>query len=132
MREIKFRFWTPDKRMLDDHDGWIEDTGINYALVCSKDYGYIAMQFTGIKDEKGKDIYEGDILQARYAPNYKLNAFEVKWNVGSASFVCYRKHENPKVQFEQLPLCPSNSMENLEVIGNVYEHPELMSGRHEA
>jgi uncharacterized phage protein (TIGR01671 family) len=86
---------------------------------------FIPMEFTGIKDINGVDIYEGYILRARYAPSYKLNKFEVKWNNSSASFVCYRKHENSKVQFEQLPFCPSNSMEDLEVIGNIHENPEL-------
>jgi len=97
-----------------------EGTGDHFPI----DVGTLG-QFTGLHDKNGVEIFEGDILQARYAPSYTLNTFEVKWYEGAASFVCYRKHENPQVQFEQLPLNPSNSMEDLEVIGNIHQTPEL-------
>jgi len=92
------------------------------------DENYIIQLCTGVKDDEGNDIYEGDILEARYAPSYDLQKYEVKWNQNGASFVCYRKHENPSVQFEQLPLQPSNSMENLKVLGNIFENLELLEG----
>ena len=43
-REIKFRFWTPDKIMIDDHEGWVADTGINEAVMSNREYGYVAME----------------------------------------------------------------------------------------
>lgn len=129
MREIKFRAWDTIENVM-----VFPEKITNPVMSEAPDEinCFILMQFTGLKDETGKEIYEGDFLKARYAPNYKEKTFVVKWNDGSASFVCYREHENPKVQFEQLPLCPSNSMENLEVVGNIYETPNLGSGRHEA
>lgn len=61
MRELKFRFWSTDKVMMDDHEGWVENIGINEALSCSAGYGYIIMQYTGLKDKNRKELYEGDL-----------------------------------------------------------------------
>lgn len=84
-------------------------------------------QFTGLKDKNGKKIFEGDIINARYAPRYEKRSFVVQWNEWSAAFVCYREHEDPRVKFEQLPLQPSNSMEDIEIIGNIHDNPELLN-----
>jgi len=137
-REIKFRMWNFVKenpaasKMFYDvaavmtclkqqilFDSCKTSSGYNYT-----EDGNAFMQFTNIIDEGGKYIYEGDIIQARYGPDYELNVFEIISY--DASFVCFRKHKDPKVQFEQLPLSPSNSMEDVKVIGNIYENPELL------
>jgi hypothetical protein len=99
--------------MMDDHDGWIEDTGINYALACSKDYGYVAMPFTGFKDIKGREIYEGDILSVWYSRDttgkdiVRFN-HTVEWE------------ETNGFSGWSIPF-----LETAEVIGNVFENPEL-------
>lgn len=121
MRTIKFRFWTPDKRMIDDHEGWVEDTGINHALACSKEYGYIAMQFTGLTDKNGKEIYEGDIC---------------KWPSGHLSKIIWGDRAGFKAegitQSRGVSRAGGIVTTHIEIIGNIYEHPNLMSGRHEA
>lgn len=137
-REIKFRAWdNVNKRMgyfdpgfhwQDEYDLWclrLKFGSVPITNVPCED-NIDLMQYTGLKDKNGREVFEGDVLQARYVPNYSLNIFEVKWNNGSAAFVCYRSHQDQNIRFEQLPLCPSNSMEDLEVIGNIYENPELI------
>lgn len=111
MREIKFRFWTPDKRMIEDHDGWVENIGINEAISLSQGYGYKIMQYTGLKDKNGKEIYEGDIVQ-----RYHLKGVVV-WDNKRAMFIIQDGFNEPLYQ----------EIYGVEILGNQYEHPELIN-----
>lgn len=117
MREIKFRFWTPDKRMVDDHDGWIEDTGINYALACSKSYGYIAMQFTGLYDKNNVPIYEGDIVKCGESEDAMLAIIVFEQQ---AFVLKYLPEELPNV-YDYM-----EDYKHFEVLGNIYENKNLL------
>ena len=111
-REIKFRFYTPDKRMIEDHDGWIENTGINAALGYSNGYGYKIMQYTGLKDKNGKEIYEGDILKNRFG-NYALEYYAPEFQL--------QNFDNYGIDGEY------PAFEESEIIGNIHEHPNLLT-----
>ena len=53
MREIKFRAW--DKDLLKMYSKW--------TVIPDDDRSHILMQYTGLKDKNGVEIYEGDILK---------------------------------------------------------------------
>ena len=119
-REIKFRFFTPDKRMIDEHNGWVEGIGINEALKYSKEYGYEIMQYTGMKDCNGTEIYEGDILIGISNNPFSFgdeNYYEVMWGVDSWHI------KDTMFSIQELRNYCNNQ---IEVIGNIFESPELI------
>lgn len=72
------------------------------------------MEFTGLKDKNGKDIYEGDIIQSAET---KL-LYVVVYEKG-----IFRGEQKPKTMAWMHP----HDFHNHEIIGNIYENPELLT-----
>ena len=91
-------------------------------------------EFTGIFDIKGKRIFEGDILCKTFKLEWDNNEerkvyYVVKFHEGMfATF--YKDYENGEwVDCEDDRLCKSLiEVDNLEIVGNVYDNPELLGG----
>jgi uncharacterized phage protein (TIGR01671 family) len=91
----------------------------------------ILMQYTGLKDKNGKEIYEGDILRTMdcsipYAPVI-LQA--VKYMPHLGSFVLYTSINKDTEWDEMIHQAVTDRYCNLadsEIIGNIYENPELI------
>jgi len=78
------------------------------------------MQYTGLKDSTGKDIYEGDIVSIFHKDNENLNTRGVvEWHKDKC---CFRVNTGG-------PWNPSlhDFLLTYEIIGNIFENPELMS-----
>ena len=126
----KFRAW--DKRFSEfvedffaSEDGKIykksTDTGYGIAISRETSDKVILMQSTGLVDKNGKKIFEGDIL------DYKGRKALVRWHGSYASFI-YRFVDEPhKRNAEWKPLYLAYM--KCEIIGNVYENPELLEDK---
>jgi len=83
------------------------------------------MQYTGIKDKNGKEIYEGDIVKCR--DYYGARISDVRWSKEYGVFYCIKKHEHGCGRDSGKPLFITSRL--TEVIGNVYENEELLKNK---
>jgi len=87
----------------------------------SENVGWVLMQYTGLKDRKGKDIYEGDIVKDVKMGKIKkeLAIHEIVFVGGSFCMRC---------AVETIPIFAydGNSLDNMDIIGNIYENSELL------
>lgn len=115
MREIKFRAWTePENKMIN----WNSLLRMNLynIFVIPEQCGVILMQYTGLKDKNGKEIYEGDIIQTE-----ELTAV-IEYSEIYAEYITTNTNQ---IQYEDEPLGDLRG-EEIEVIGNIYENPDLL------
>lgn len=85
---------------------------------------YELLQYTGLKDKNGKEIYEGDILQCYYGGD-KIGAKEIVEFQNGAFWLRYRNVTIPQ-WLEDDGVYSSE----IEVIGNIYQNPKLLSSVH--
>lgn len=118
MREIKFRAWFPKKMEMKmiDLDEQLHD--VTEWSVAERD-GYI-MQYTGLLDKNGKEIYEGDCFSVNN-PTTKTR-YGVCWVVYNHSFGRYELEDN--IQDGEFDF--NYFARNGKIIGNIYENPELL------
>jgi uncharacterized phage protein (TIGR01671 family) len=143
MREIKFRAWAsndnyPDGKMFypgdksfavtffgdvihNSTDNMLE--GFTWARIAFN--GLVLMQYTGLKDKNGKEIYEGDIVDVWHLPTEEephedKNRAEVRFNKGQfwCTYYGFPVHS-----------WACNDKSAIEVIGNIYENPELLGDK---
>lgn len=126
MREIKFRAWNECEKIMEydiqeEYDGDLSCFG----CYLNNEFWEV-MQYTGLKDKNGVEIYDGDILRVRhFTPQSKdgvalwCENVEVKYLESLAQFVTLDSSQKDNYIINELS----------EVIGNIYENPELLEGK---
>lgn len=122
-REIKFRIWDKSANEMslpEDNDRyWIHPNGLvkYYDVWCTQDV--VLMQFTGLLDKNGKEIYEEDIVKI-YFSDYKFEKKLIEYgqfrNCNCCDNVCGIGFDIG-IHFES---------DTIEIIGNIFENPELL------
>lgn len=114
MREIKFRAWhKADEKMYKVY-GFAQNKWFLKGKQFPMPNGAIViMQYTGLKDKNGNEIYEGDIIRC-YGGAYWNGIYEYNYVIEVRDI----RDLNDIVHSE-----------NVEILGNKYENPELLEGR---
>ena len=141
MREIKFRAWDSKagffvnpSQVFINLEGYVCAESEDDGTVCafSNQDALIIEQFTGLLDENGNEIYDGDILHGREEGDGETTAwtdvyFQIFYNEDIASFMAHEIGSwNPSWD-EQI--CELTT--DYQVIGNIHENPEKLGKKHE-
>jgi hypothetical protein len=135
MREIKFRAWfngkIHDEVVILDPVFCLEEKDMGCPLnagiadFLSRDEPstpMVLMQYTGLHDKNGKEIYEGDVID--FGRTYLYSRTEkVEWLEGAAGFSPFTDDDEAEGQAIYPEPC------QCEVIGNIYENPELLEAK---
>ena len=140
MKELKFRaFHKPSKKMFDvgmidflaNELIGIEDLGNGFSM------GHFnkqikdceLMQFTGLKDVDGKEIFEGDIVEIKFDDYYSNNSFTIdedSTHKGEIVFEFFGYY----IKFPDMCFMSINDIAdyefNIKILGNIHQNPELL------
>jgi uncharacterized phage protein (TIGR01671 family) len=122
MREHKYRAWLKDKMYYQDQNTASRMWGMEgFAQTVGNEKGYTPdiMQFTGLPDKNGKEIYEGDILQYYWKDEGRIRTTTVSWDNDYLQWV----EDNHSL----VELFNDENIFDIEIIGNIYSNPELLN-----
>lgn len=143
MRVIKFRAWDTDKKemiyqspvsskllMMTWDGGLVYENGVLQTQL-------VLMQFTGILDKNGKEIYEGDILCHEHT-TFPFREEVIIKEIGEVSFSTQLVVDNEGyrdnfvcgflIDGEHPDWLGEEEKDKTEIIGNIYENPDLLKG----
>lgn len=137
---FKFRVWKGLENRMVDNVTHLNPLLLDESLSEEAKYN-VLMQCTGLKDKNGKLIYEGDIVDC-YVSSQKIYRYQIKQEIGSFMLVSPKeeifdfinKWNDNVYPLSQLYFeyeNEENCIEQCEIIGNIYENPELLEAKND-
>ena len=136
MREIKFRVWDGEQMLS-------LSQGVSRELIVIQENSFkgyemeinfdevVLMQYTGLKDKNGKEIYEGDILQLTDMEYLDMPDFKGIVAINDCEFFLKDKN-NESIELwsdgsnDYFTMSLIQTTECCEIIGDIYSNPELI------
>ena len=139
MKKIKYRAWDKTENRMARN---VEELKFNskglYAVVLNhmgfefkrRTMDVELMQYTGLKDKNGKEIYEGDIIRTHFSFSHEVvqEPFIIQWNKDKAMFEGIKQNPEQNEYLRSFSFFPEQRY-IYEVIGNIHENPELLGVR---
>ena len=130
MREIKFRAWdrfnkrfVKPENLSDSEHLSVENTDYGFRFLDDTESGFDYLQYTGLKDENGKEIYEGDIVSyvgySAYGRDEEPSKLIIEWDEIGGGFDLRWLFVKDDGDIGLYNI-------DIEVIGNIYENPEMV------
>jgi uncharacterized phage protein (TIGR01671 family) len=130
----KFRYiWQSPEKATKKYEYTLEELekqDVSYVIADYEASGWILLgklQFTGLYDKNGKEIYEGDIVRHKDKREGKDQIMVCEWgdvNCSSVGFIWKKIHKGLTTMYNPTPA--TWMFEEWEVIGNINESPELI------
>ncbi|WP_335996845.1 YopX family protein [Fusobacterium polymorphum] len=124
MREIKFRAWLKEEKIIGEVLGidilhkeiFFSNEDVDcYEHIDFKDIEL--MQYTGLKDKNNKEVYEGDIVKLRANHGIGVIKYYDEWGAFVVEYIKPRPLTVLGMNYYK---------EDIEILGNIYENPELI------
>jgi uncharacterized phage protein (TIGR01671 family) len=139
MREIKFRAWDKSEKLMCPAEvinfqvggcflignGGTPGYAIGRTIYPAENRGHFVefddvylMQFTGLRDKNGVEVYDGDEIEITWGDPDETSAETITWD---NDYAYWKYGNNPMYELFDSPII------SFEVIGNIYSNPELLN-----